>query len=471
MIGTIALKEFKEIMRDGRIKFSALIIGLMLVASFATAAQRYADISVERESAQAIVAEQWLAQGEKNPHAAAHYGVYAFKTVSPLSFFDTGVGSYTGVSVWLEAHKQNDAEGQPAKDATSIARFGELTAAFTLQLLLPLLVILLAFPAFAGERDNGTLRQLMSMGVKSRDLLFGKALGVGASLFIFVGPILLLGLAALLVVPEGPPYLGHGVLLLLNYLVYAVIFLFLTLAVSAYVSSAKTALALMVGLWAITTFVVPRLAADVSYLANPTPTAYEFQKAITEELEMGLDGVSPDSVVKARREQTLSLYNTDRVEDLPINFQGIIFDIQEELGNQVFDKHYSDLHATYQRQVGVHQLFSLFSPRLAARLASMELAGTSLRHDLEFLRQAENYRRELISTMNRDLTYNSKMGQADYRADANLWAQVEAFEFQPLSLTATLQTMGPNFMVLLIWLGVSVSAAIIAANRLRVMAG
>ena len=86
MIGTIAAKELKEIMRDGRIKSSAAIIGVMLLAALATAAQRYLDISVERDSAQAIVTEQWLDQGEKNPHAAAHYGVYAFKPVTPSPF-------------------------------------------------------------------------------------------------------------------------------------------------------------------------------------------------------------------------------------------------------------------------------------------------------------------------------------------------------------------------------------------------
>ena len=81
----------------------------------ATAAQRYMDISYERDSAQEIVNIQFASQGEKNPHAAAHYGIYAFKSVRPLSFFDTGISSYTGVSVWLEAHKQNEAEGEPAR--------------------------------------------------------------------------------------------------------------------------------------------------------------------------------------------------------------------------------------------------------------------------------------------------------------------------------------------------------------------
>ena len=311
----------------------------------------------------------------------------------------------------------------------------------------------------------------MSMGVKPRELLFGKALGAGSALFLFIGPILLLGLIALFFIPGGTSYIGHGLLLLFAYVIYAVIFLFLTLGVSAYAKSAKTALVLMVGIWSITTFVVPRIAADFSQAAYPTPTAFDFQKQISMDMEMGLDGISPDSVVQERQKQTLALYKVDTVDELPINFQGIIFDLQEELGNQVFDKHYGDLHNVYAAQNGVHQLLSLFSPRLAARLASMELAGTSLRHDLDFLRQAETYRRDLIKTMNQDLTYNSSAGQADYRADASLWAKVEPFEYTHPSLLATVQTMGPNFMVLLIWLIVSVTAALIATNRMRVMTG
>lgn len=471
MILTVAQKEFREILRDGRIKWSALILAVMLVAALGTAGQRYADISNERASAQEVVNTQFAAQGEKNPHAAAHYGLYAFKPVTPLSFFDTGVGSYTGVSIWLEAHNQNDAEGEPARDATAIARFGELTAAFTLQMLLPLLVILLAFPAFAGEREAGTLRQVLSMQVSPVQLLFGKAIGAVAALSVFIGPILLLGFIGLLLTPGGTAYIGHAIVLIAVYIIYSWIFLFLTLAVSANVRSAQATLVAMVGFWAVSSFVLPRAASDVSRLLYPTPTAVAFQANIEEAMASGLDGVSPDTKVQQRQEQILSLYNVESVDELPINFQGMIFDLQEKLGNEVFDKYYGDLHSIFDQQTGLHQVFSVGSPRMAVQLASMELSGTSLNQHLAFTGQAEGYRRELIADMNQDIVNNSEAGQADYRADSTLWASIEPFEYQPASLGALLTRLGPSFMVMFLWLGLSIVAAVLSVKKVKVTLG
>ena len=68
--------------------------------------------------------EHWETQGEKNPHSAAHYGVYAFKPRLALSFVDEGVDSFTGTSVWLEAHRQNDFLLRPAQEATAVQRIG-----------------------------------------------------------------------------------------------------------------------------------------------------------------------------------------------------------------------------------------------------------------------------------------------------------------------------------------------------------
>ncbi len=469
MILTVAGKEFREILRDGRITWSAVILAVMLIAALGTAGQRFADISAERASAQEVVNMQFAGQGEKNPHAAAHYGLYAFKPVTPLSFFDTGIASYTGVSVWLEAHKQNNAEGEPARDATAIARFGELTAAFTLQMLLPLLVILLAFPAFAGEREAGTLRQVLSMQVSPVQLLFGKALGAAAALSVFIGPILLLGFIGLIVAPGGLAYVGHGIVLVAVYIVYSWIFLFLTLAVSANVRSAQATLVAMVGFWAVSSFVLPRAASDVSRFLYPTPTAVSFQAGIDEAMQSGLAGVSPDTVVQQRQEQTLALYNVESVEELPINFQGMIFDLQEKLGNEVFDKFYGELHAIFDQQTGLHQFFSVGSPRMAVHLASMELSGTSLNHHLEFTQQAEDYRRALIEGMNRDITFNSAAGQADYRAGPELWASVPRFSYEPPPLGALLARLGPSFMVMFLWLALSIVAGVLATRKMKVM--
>ena len=63
-----------------------------------------------------------------------------------------------------------------------------MSAGFVLQLLIPLFVILLAFGAFAGERENGTLRQLLAAGARPSGLAAGKALGLTAALSLVLVP-------------------------------------------------------------------------------------------------------------------------------------------------------------------------------------------------------------------------------------------------------------------------------------------
>ncbi|MSO99141.1 MAG: DUF3526 domain-containing protein [Rhodospirillaceae bacterium] len=470
MIISIARKELTAALRDGRVMWSAAIFAIMLVASLASAAQRYGVISQEREAAQAIVNEQWQNQGEKNPHAAAHYGVYAFKAVTPLSFFDTGVSSFTGVSIWLEAHKQNMAEGEPARDATAIARFGELTGAFTLQMLLPLLVILLSFASFAGEREQGTLRQVLAMGVSPVRLYFGKALGAAAAAGLFVIPVFALGLIGLLFAPNGMSFLGHGLVLMATYLAYAAIFLFLTLAVSAAADSSRTALVVMVAFWAVSSVALPKAASDTARLIHSTPTAVGFQRAIAADLETGVDGKSLDSLVAERKAQTLRLYKVDAIEKLPINFQGIVLGLQEQVSNAVFDKNYGQLNATLNKQKGVFESFSVLSPRLAIQLASMELSETSLGTHLDFATQAETYRRNMIDVMNKAMTMNSSGASPDYRAGPELWAKAGMFAYQHPPLVKLLTTLGPSFMVLFLWLAGSIVAGVLAARRLKALA-
>ncbi len=118
----------------------------------------------QAQNATDLSRQQWLNQGAKGLHSAAHYGVYAFKPQMPLSFIDRGVEAYTGAAVWLEAHKQNDFRYRPAQDQTAVARFGELTAATVLQILLPL------FNNFAGIHDvcRRTRKRNFAAGFKSR---------------------------------------------------------------------------------------------------------------------------------------------------------------------------------------------------------------------------------------------------------------------------------------------------------------
>ncbi|WP_202618404.1 ABC transporter permease, partial [Escherichia coli] len=120
---------------------------------------------------------QWEAQGVKGTHQAAHFGIYVFKPESPLAAIDPGLRQFTGQALWLEPHKRNLARFSPAADQGIATRFGQMSAAFVLHTLLPLLIVALAFNAVTHEREQGTLRMLHSLGLSARKLLFGKFFG------------------------------------------------------------------------------------------------------------------------------------------------------------------------------------------------------------------------------------------------------------------------------------------------------
>jgi ABC-2 type transport system permease protein len=201
MITRIARNGFTETVRDGRFRWAAAVVLLLLITALALGGKHYRQVKAEHDAAQAASRNSWVGQGRRNPHSAAHDGVYAFKPKLPLSLMDTGLDPYTGISVWLEAHYQNPSRYRPAEDTTAVQRFGELTAATVLQLLLPLLIVLLSFNAFAGEREMGTLRQLLSLGVSKKTLVFGKAPGITSALVLFV-PAMLIGVLALALASE-----------------------------------------------------------------------------------------------------------------------------------------------------------------------------------------------------------------------------------------------------------------------------
>ena len=174
MIGAIIGKELTEIRRDGRALGLLGIVGLLLVLGLTTGLAT--ENAREREvlQAQADDSAVFLEQGEKNPHSAAHFSRMAHKPVAPLASFDPGVSSYMGQVIWLEAHSRNPAMFRAAEDAPELSRLENFSIAGVLTLILPLLVVLMGYGSIAGERERGTLRQLVGSGASPIHLLLGK---------------------------------------------------------------------------------------------------------------------------------------------------------------------------------------------------------------------------------------------------------------------------------------------------------
>ena len=480
MIAAIARKEFSEIVRDGRFKWTAAIMALLLLTAMAAGYQKYSAYMDMQRLSQDRTNAQWLNQGDKNPHAGAHYGNYAFKPAGPLAFFDNGINNYAGTALFMEAHKQNFAIGRPATDQSSIGRFGDLSGAMILQLLMPLLIIFLGFTAFSGERESGTLRQVLSMGVSNRQLLWGKALGIGSVILLIVGLCVLAGGLALSLTDlsmENESLVSRVALMALSYALYGAIFLFLTLAVSAWAKNARTALMVLIGFWAFAGFLAPKAAVEISKAAHPTPAFGKWMADMRSHQMRGIDGVPPYVRFEQESKEIFAEYGAESIAELPVYVGALRLQKFEEYDFPIFEQHYGQLRDSYTSQRRLQDQIGVVAPTLPLRSLSMALAGTDLIRHVSFADAAEAYRRDMVLKVNNYLgeaaaSLNTGYGGGGVLiADEAVFAMVPPFEFESQGLQATLAEHAGNFIALMLWLAAALGLALWAVRRLKVEEG
>jgi ABC-2 type transport system permease protein len=477
LILAVAAKEIRELSRDGRFRIALVAVaGLLAVALLLGRRQAHA-AHAEREAAQATADDHFRDQDAKNPHVAAHYGTYVFKPQGSLTFVDPGIEPFVGVSVKLEAHKRSPLEGARAKDGTALARFGRLSAASVLQLLVPLLVLGLGFAAWTGERERGTLRQIASLGVPARVMLAGKALGIAGALGALVGPAVLLGAAFVAAFAEGgaagPGSTARLACLAAAYVVYFAAYIAVTLFVSAVAPSSRFALVALLGFWVVSGLVVPRAAADAAAALARAPTQAEIGSAVRASLETGLPGgPSREERVTAITEALLDRQGFKGAETLmdASLLEGIELQAEAAFENEVIDHHFGRLGDAIERQDRLVQWASVVSPLLAVRSLSMAFAGTDTAHHRHFADAAEAHRRSLVDMLNRDFAERAGAAGWDYKASRELWEKAPPLAYTPPSAAWVIRRQAVSLGALAGWLVLGAAAAYRAASRMRVVA-
>lgn len=471
MIGIIARKELRELVRDGRMRLVAALVVLLLLASMAFGWRQAAAVAAERDAAQAAADALWVDQGDKNPHVAAHYGKHVFKPSGALAFLDPGVDPYLGVTLELAAHQRTLPRDAAAGDASSLARFGTLSAATVLQLFVPLLIIALGFGAWSGERERGTLRQLAATGVRPRHLLVGKAIGVSGALALVLLPAAVAAGGVALALGEGVAW-SRLAALLPGYLAYYAVIVAVTFVASARARSSRAALVALVGFWSVTCLVLPRLASDAAPRLAPLPSPDAFAAAVKRDLETGLPGAPREDRVEAHLGELLQREGFEGAENLMPDalLQGFELQAEAAFEDEVFDHHVEALLDAIARQERVSQWAAVLSPYLAIRALSSGLAGTDFAHHRAFQTDAEHYRQALVRALNEDFARNAGDEGWRYRAGRDLWARAPAFEHAPPDLGWALRRQQVALALLLAWLVLAWFAAGFTATRVKVVA-
>ena len=150
--------------------------------------------------------------------------------------------------------------------------------------------------------------------------------------------------------------------------------------------------------------------------------------------------------------KTLADYEVDSLKNLPINFDGIVMQKDEEYGNIVWDKHFGNNYNTLKKQKKLYQISGFINPYASLQSLSMGLCGTDMIHHQNFLKEAENYRRYLIKTLNDKHAYGgSKTGDWRWTVDSTFFKSVNDFSYDTPAIESQIQHYVIDFMSLLIW--------------------
>jgi ABC-2 type transport system permease protein len=447
MIWRIATHELRSAWRSRVIAALAVALTLLAASAAMVGQARFAADNQQRARYQQMVGEQFESQPDRHPHRVSHYGFLVFRPRAPLGFFDSGVESYGGTSIFLEAHKQNTANFSAAAQAGSNERFGELTLALVLQVFVPLFIFGVAGVSVTREREAGTLPLLLCQGAPWSTLLWGKLWGALLMVGVVLAPALTVSLGWL-ALQSGTDWTIDLMLraagLAAVHGMFLVVCAAIAVTVSAWQRSSRSALITLLGAWIVLWIVLPRVLPAVGAALYPAPSRAAFEAQVERAVKELGDSHNPnDPKFAALRAKALAEHKVTRVEDLPFNYSGFVMQQGEQMTSDAYQAHLAALLDTYARQSRLVDLAAVFSPFLGVRSLSMALAGADVAHLVEFDRQAEAFRFSLIASLN-DLHMNEVPAARDgdaadprfgvpsrLRLDQRFFDHLPAFAYQP----------------------------------------
>ncbi|AMP98541.1 ABC transporter permease [Pedobacter cryoconitis] len=437
-----------------------LILGLTLGLATLIGWQNFNTQNSQRLKYKEIVRQKWLSKPDKHPHRMAHYGYLVFRDKHELSFFDFGIESFAGVSIFLEAHKQNTVNFSEAGFSNGMLRFGELSVAMVLQLLVPLLIFFLGYNSISAEREAGTLKILLCQGVKWHELLFGKVLGIIFISFTLFIPVILMTIILWAALSNWQVSADSSLrlfLLIAAYCLYFMICAGVAVLVSAFHQTSKAALTSLLVLWVFFTLVMPRITQAVGVKIYPSPAKIEFMAAIEADLQKEGDSHNPDDPHYAKfKADVLKKYKVDEVVKLPFNYGGYVMAEGERISAEIYSRHQKELNKTFENQNSFAVAASYLNPFLAIKNLSMALTASDFKTYVDFQDQAEAYRYQLAQHMNKlqmENISNEKLGEKEKAASISHthWAEQPDFQYRFKTVNWVITNQLGTILSILLW--------------------
>lgn len=461
MLTALIRFEIVKLIRDSRVAAAAITFaGVLLLSGIAATI----DLRHNAQIKQAIATEErqrWLNQGDKDPHSAAHYSIYAFKPALPMQAVDPGISPFVGETVWLEAHLQNDLLSRPQQDANAFERMGLIDPSGLLMRFGPLVIALLAFSAAARERELGVLGLALATAPRRAPYLIAKIASVTAvGVVVLVLPVLLTGLTGILI--DGA-HTGDAIARLGGWAVtasaYIAVIAMMAVSLCLVARSIQVAFAGLLLLWVVSVLAALPAATGLAEWRAPLPSYQQVKLTVAKYAAEYWTPEEGDEYM-ARLLEKHGAARESELAGLNVNSRAALLDLMERRAHVVFDREIGGFYDAVAAQDRAYAWFGWLSPAVAFDVVSASLAGTDFRHHRDFIEAAERYRRDLVNRMNADMIAHPAINGREYTNDSRLWSEIEPLEYRPLAAATALRSAAPAGFAVVGWLlaGVAITA-------------
>ena len=344
--------------------------------------------------------------------------------------------------------------------------FSSLDFVFFINIVGSLMAFAFTYDAISGEKQQGTLRLMMTQPIPRPLFLLSKFLGSYISFAISIAPGLMGMVVVLALHPDvelrSSDWGATGFLLLLAML-YLAVFFMLGLFVSCVTKTPKTTLTALLTLWTILVLVIPNFSPFLASKLRPIRSKHEVEAEIAamrwvyrDPTRQKVDdfiqqhGGDRDALSDVENETIRRMWDEYDRQTMNLRTTGEAVKIRVAFLNEV------------EAQAKVCEGLSLISPAAAFVFLASDIARTGLESERDYRRAIFRYRRQYGEYVDRQIEGTGDYFSAFHAANADT---APPFVYRAIPLSQAVGAHLPQFMVLLLYSVLFFFAAQIAFIR------
>lgn len=392
MLLTIAAKEFRQ--RLFRLRFVAMLIALIVLVSATVIALAY------EHRKQADDYNRRVELHRKEIEETGYSLMRVDRPAPALSSLFRGLGASAPDQIELDDSSPPDPKQTIETEATE-AMFPAIDLSFCIGVVLSLVALLFSYDAITGEKERGTLKQVLSNSVSRATLLAAKWMALVATMGVLVIAALAWGALLARALPGSPFVIrASDALVLLMICAVGILlvstFTILGILVSSLVPSSSSSLAILMLVWVMLVFVFPNASPYLAVWLSPAQTyqqASRSEKQINSEMYEELKERNAKGAEKVKAEK-LKGSEMDKIARE-------IRDQWNEERKESLSRVREDYTARLRQQEKKSALIAALSPYGAATQAMAVLSDSGMESDDRFFRLARIFDDDQLSAYSR----------------------------------------------------------------------